>query len=219
MSTRLILQQDVARWIALDQYRDDADTFNSILRVAEAQIRGDIYTRQQTFTQVLTCTSYATDMPAGMISFRQARVMDRQDDGTFEPDTLTSLRSVTLPDLVHIPTGGFGIEFAVDGDRLLLQPVPSEDTPTYIEVRYLGAFAPLVNDTDTNWVLQEAFDVYLFGCLSAAAIHQQDDELEAKYMGLYYDKVRRLKFSENRARYTTNNPFRNTGQGPDKDIV
>ena len=58
-----------------------------------------------------------------------------------------------------------------------------------------------MNDDDSNWLLTNAYDVYLWACLKTAAIYEQDQALEQVYDNRYKEALEELKLSEGRARF------------------
>ena len=198
MSTRGRLALDVIAWAKRDDV-GSGDVFNSLLRVAEAQIRRRVRTREQEVTTTLTASGREADLPTGFLRLRsltldssQSRVMD------YLPPA--RLRESPYWD----NTGSFSNPtpqaYTIEGERLVLAPAPSEANPTDLFLTYVAAFAPLNDVDDTNWILQEAFDVYLWGVLAAVAIYLEDEELEVKYDERFDRSVRELLRSENRAR-------------------
>ncbi len=79
---------------------------------------------------------------------------------------------------------------------------PASATDTLdVEVRYWKRYAALTGGTDTNWLLANHFDVYLYGTARACAELIQEWELETKYAENYRTAVDKLARSENRKRY------------------
>lgn len=71
-----------------------------------------------------------------------------------------------------------------------------------VEILYYEPYAALANPTDTNWLLTNAYGVYLFAALCEGNIHTQDDERQSLLETEYAGRVRALMDSEHRARRT-----------------
>jgi hypothetical protein len=74
--------------------------------------------------------------------------------------------------------------------------------PVTIGINYWSRFPALVLDTDTNWILQNHYDIYLYGCLRVACEYIQEDLLEDRYRQKYDRIVELQARHENRKRYT-----------------
>jgi hypothetical protein len=60
-------------------------------------------------------------------------------------------------------------------------------SPLTVEVNYNARFTALTADPDTNWLLANHFDVYLYATLRAACEFIQETTLEDRY-GAKYDR-------------------------------
>jgi hypothetical protein len=75
--------------------------------------------------------------------------------------------------------------------KLLLAPAP--DRAYVATLIYEPQLSPLVNQTDTNWVLTNHPNVYLYGALKHASLWIRDAELAAGWQGLYDAHVAKLE--------------------------
>lgn len=66
--------------------------------------------------------------------------------------------------------------FAVEGSQYLFGPAP--DGTYTLKCLYLKAFDALTDDADTNWLLTNSPDTYLYGALRKAAVYFRDAELQ-----------------------------------------
>lgn len=64
------------------------------------------------------------------------------------------------------------------------------------------SFAPLAAPGDTNWLMQNAMEVYLFGALKHAALWAMDDAQAQKFATLYQGAVSRINGREQASRYS-----------------
>ena len=198
MTTRGQLAADVTAWSSRDDV-GTGDVFNSLLRMTEAQIKRRVRTREQEITTTLTADRRGTDLPTGFLRQRSLTLAGSQDR-TMDYLPPARLRESAFWD----NTGSFSEPtpqaYSIEGMTLLLAPAPTEEAPVELLFTYVAAFAPLTASADTNWLLQEAYDVYLWGLLAAAAIYLEDEELEVKYDTRFQRSISELNRSENRAR-------------------
>lgn len=79
--------------------------------------------------------------------------------------------------------------FTAIGQTFYVLNASSGDAYTLI---YYAAFASMSADDDTNWLLTNYPNVYLFGACRQAGIYLEDDAKISKYTALYQDAVGRL---------------------------
>lgn len=84
--------------------------------------------------------------------------------------------------------------------RIVLAPKPNATATVSLEVLYQSKVPRLVNDTDTNWLLENQLDLYLYGLMKVAAGYIQSPEIEARYDGLFTRAVEQFNRSENMKR-------------------
>ena len=65
----------------------------------------------------------------------------------------------------------------------------------------VSRFPALVNPTDTNWLLTNHYDIYLYAALRAASEYIQEDTLEDRYQAKYDRAIEQQNRHENRKRY------------------
>lgn len=201
MTTRGRLAADVSAWTARDDV-GTGDTFTSLLRMAEAQIRRRVRTREQEKSITFEVTGRVTALPDDFLRLRSITLAESRTR-YMEYLPPARLRESAYWD----NTGSFSDPtpqaYSIEGGSLLIAPEPSEDNPTVISLVYVSSFDPLVASNDTNWILTEAYDIYLWGTLAAAAVYLEDEELEMKYDSRFSRSVMELNRSENRARVPT----------------
>lgn len=64
--------------------------------------------------------------------------------------------------------------YFIEGRSITFCPPPS--TSTTFRVTYFTRIEPLTSDNDSNWLLEEHADIYMFGTLLEAAIYIRDQE-------------------------------------------
>ena len=174
MTTYATLKTDVAAFIAEDDLTLQIPSF---IRLAEANIRRDVRVRDMEQTAELVVSSRSTALPSGFLSMRSLTIQDA---------TLRTLNYMT-PEKIREDyewnDGGSPSGYTIEGGNLIVSPVPS--SAVTLDIVYVKAYAALSADVDTNWVLTNAYDLYLFATLYFAAIYLEDAELETKYSMLY----------------------------------
>jgi hypothetical protein len=101
--------------------------------------------------------------------------------------------------------------YTIEGSSITLAPAPTVGAPITLDIVYLAKFSDLVNPSDTNWLLANAYDIYLWGVLNAAVVFIEDTELQIKYTGLFEAAVEELRTSERRARFPAGGGLISTG--------
>lgn len=89
--------------------------------------------------------------------------------------------------------------FAHVAGRIELFPEPTGETG---ELVYLAKVPAMSADSDTNWLLTDAPDVYLYGSLVHSAPYLKDDARIAVWAGLYSEAIRQMNEASNRARFS-----------------
>ncbi len=87
---------------------------------------------------------------------------------------------------------------AVEGDNLVWSPLPDKDYA--LSLQYFKAFDALSADGDTNWLLTNAPDVYLYAALTEASIFTRNLNAANDYAVRYGASVSALNRAEARAR-------------------
>ena len=83
-----------------------------------------------------------------------------------------------------------------------LEAVPTPDGEYTIELAYYQSFTALAEDADTNWLLTNHPDVYVYGTLVHSAPYLKDDERIAVWVGLYEKAMSDLKTESETAEFS-----------------
>lgn len=178
ISTYATLQTAVADWL----HRTDATTvIQTCISLAESEIASDV--------RCLAMESIATGtIAAGLITF---------------PTRFLEAKALTVGGNVYryvaqeqyaekVTAASLDRVFTIIGQTFY---VLNGGTQTYA-LTYYAAFAGLSASSDTNWLLTNAPDVYLFGALRHAAVYTVDDAAASKYSGMYGAAVQRINARE-----------------------
>lgn len=100
----------------------------------------------------------------------------------------------------HIATQtGKPTAYTIEGDYIVFRPVA--DASYVAKMMFYQGFARLSADADTNWLLNNARGVYLYGSLVQAAPYVGDDQRTLTWSALYDDALDGLMKSDKRDRF------------------
>ena len=208
MSTLGQLKTSVDNWLVRDDVAQTGSDFPQILLMAESEIARDIRTVVQEQRTTISVSSRYTDLPANFLAIRQVFIDDNNGRRFMEYQTPEALRESNTWQSGRRPSF-----YSLEGDedvngignvRFVLAPEPSASSPSDVEILYFARFPALVNDPDTNWLLQNHYDIYLWQTLKQAAIYLQETELSEKYDSMYQNARFELGRHENRKRFRGN---------------
>ena len=203
MSTFLILKQSVDSWLLRDDVAVSNSEFSTIMLLAESEIATDVRCVVQETSTDLVFTGRAEDLPADYLVERNP----------FIDDNVRKIAYMTPKQIRESgpwQTGRTGAFYTLEGgggtspdDRvqMIIAAPASASTPLTITVNYYKRFAALTQDADTNWLLQNHFNVYLYAALRASAEYIQEDTLEDCYLGKYAAAIEKLTKPEHRKRF------------------
>lgn len=80
-------------------------------------------------------------------------------------------------------THGMPKRFTIEGGQLALSPAPHVSIG--LDINYYAKFPALVEDTDTNWLLVNVPEIYLFAALVEASIYTRDRAASEEYLLRY----------------------------------
>ncbi len=208
MTTRAELITDLDDWLARDDLSAGGkeDTF---LRIAQAQINRKVRVRNREVTTTLIASARTAALPDDYQSMR-AIALDSTLDRRVEYLTPERIRESPIWN----NQGGFRFDrdvtptaYTIEANNLVFAPEPTADNPITFYLVYYAKFDDLVNGTDTNWLLTNAYDVYLWAILHAAAIFLQETTLAGGYAGLFKQALVDLADSERFGRFSGSNLF------------
>jgi hypothetical protein len=187
MTTRSTLISDIAAWLVDDDITNMEPTF---IRMAEASIRRDVRCRAMETSASVSIVDGSCSVPDRFIQARRL-IMDNQTAWNLDyvpPEVLYSSAIYR--------ESGLAAAYTLEGDTLVFRPATTETGL----LLYLAAFTPLVNNQDTNWLLTNAYDIYLYGALRHSAPYLRDDGRVSIWDAGYRDAITALNRQENYAR-------------------
>lgn len=203
MTTLAQLKTSVDSWLIRDDVAVTGADFPQILLLAESDIARDVRCVIQEKSATLNFTGRSQDLPYDFLELRRVFV----DDSTRQTDYLTpeALRESSL-----WAEGRAGAFYTIEsgsqtaGDErvaITIANAASVATPLTMNVMYWARFPALAVPTDTNWLLKNHYDIYLYATLRAAAEYIQEDALEDRYGSKYERAIEKMRLHEQRKRF------------------
>lgn len=183
------LVASVADFLNRDDLQNIVPTF---ITLAEAQMQREL--RHWRMDQEATIASMGryTALPDG---FRAAERVNMEGSEV----KLVPVTTQRIQDMRNGSNSGTPCYFAITGQQLELYPVPESGN---IELLYRENIPALSDSNQTNWLLEEGPDAYLYGALLQSSPYLQDDERLPIWSSLYAGAIRSLNISSDRARYS-----------------
>ena len=159
--------------------RDDlASAVPTFVKLAEAQFNRKIRSHRQITRGSLTIDAQFEALPADWLE--TIRI-------TMDANPIRVLTQISMDDLTRYRTAidnttDAPVYFAHNGTDIELFPTPS--TSYTGEITYYAKVTALSADGDTNWLLTNHPDVYLYGALVHTAPYLKDDARIALWSGL-----------------------------------
>ena len=184
------LKSDVADYLARSDLTTQIPLF---IKLAESRIRDMVRVRDmETTDDAFTVDAQVMVLPTGFLSMRRV-IMDSTTSRE-----LTYLPPERFWDSVVSWESGNPEAFTIEGSNIVFGPSPS--TSLTAKMLYTAAYAALSAETDTNWLLANAYDVYLYGALAEAKGFIEDDEQANKWLSQFHESVSRVNKSAVRGR-------------------
>jgi hypothetical protein len=185
------LQSFLTNHLQLDQ--DTVEQLPNLIRLAEIRLNRLVLAPERETTTTLTTTAgtQAVALPADFRQARQLKIAGDQSTGyPLEPAT---------PNVVETyDHQGKPLVYAVSGNDLLLGPVP--DSAYTLTLVYLAKLAPLNSNTQTNWMLTDNADAYVYMAAAVIEKHRNSQESAALYLQMAEAVVEEINAQGNRKR-------------------
>ena len=182
--------------------RSDVDSIiPTFIDFAEAEFNRALRVRQMVFRAEAPIDTRFSAVPADFLEAKDLVVVT----GT----PVTPLQFVTQQELAQIrneeiTTAGKPRYFSVVGDEF--EVVPTPDAVYSVEMSYYAKIPALTSDGQTNWLLTDYPDLYLYTSLSHSAPYLRDDERIAVWAGLAQKAREELIAADQSASYSGATP-------------
>ena len=176
--------------------RDDlTSVIPSFVRLAEAQFNRKIRSHRQITRGSLTIDGQFEALPADWLE--TIRI-------TMDANPIRVLTQMSMDDLTRYRTATDNstdapVYFAHNGTDIELFPTPS--TSFTSEITYYAKITSLSADGDTNWLLTNHPDLYLYGALVHTAPYLKDDARLVVWAGLLAQGMAEIEDESNAARF------------------
>lgn len=178
------LRQQVARWLN----RTDLDAeIPNFVRMAEQEHRRDV--RAQAMEQVVAGNLLGSSINYP-IDFLQARMLT-VGGCQYQFASLSAFRTLQHVNILRKVFTSVGETLEVLGGN----------GGAYV-LDYWAAIPQLEEDTDSNWLLQNAYDLYLWKACEKGSVWLRDAEGAVAFKGLYDDALARLNQAEYEKRFS-----------------
>ncbi len=204
MTTLSKLKTSIDAWLTRDDVAVSGSDFPQILLIAESCIARKLRLIVQEVTVTLTFTGRTEDLPADFLEQRMPFIDDTYR--RFEYLTPQAIRehagwANARAASYYTLEGSADADGADDRVKMVIAGPASVANPLSVDVNYWRRFPALTDDADTNWLMVNHYEIYLYACLRAACEYIQEHELEDRYaakLDRYIDDQNKL---ENRKRY------------------
>lgn len=202
MTTYSQIQTDLDKWLIRDDIAADASALASITNIAQADINRQVRTVAQEAHTVLSLTGRSIVAPT---LFMEVKYMQLDDAANPSAGTLEYKSPELLRRHNSYQTARRTSYYTIEGDgsndvQFTFAPEGNATTPPQIALGYYTRFATLVDGTDTNWLLANHYDIYLYAYLRAGAEFIQEDLLEERFAAKFNAALASLHKSEQRKR-------------------
>lgn len=192
------LSAELALWLNRQDLTSRIPTF---IRLLEAKVERSQRTWQMVTRAYATTLSSVTDgsvseylpLPSDYLQLVRARVV-----GTSTPQLPLTYGSMADIDRLQSDTSPTTpTRYNIVGKSLRLGPFP--DTAYQIEIVYYAKLPRLASNNQTNWLLADHPDIYLYGSLDAASKYLKDDDRVALWKSEADSMLEDLRVANERA--------------------
>lgn len=175
------LRTMVAGWL----HRDNMDTaIRQAVDLATAQFNRVLRTPEMESRDMRAVTSEYANLPSDFLEI----ISVTRSDGK-------ALRYLARPQFAEAVATGNQPEphvYSIEDYQFRFLPAPTVGPPLNITILYFEQIPTLANDSDTNWLLTEHPDAYLWGALMFARTWLQDDGRAQLIKPMYDQSIAQL---------------------------
>lgn len=175
--------------------RDDLTlTIPAFIHLAEAQINRDVRHWQMEKRSSATFNERYEPLPVDWLETVRVSISGKKQLGLMSQAKMMDLRESSNN------TAGEPRYYAVSSSQLELYPTPDSDYDAMLI--YIAKIDALSDSNTSNWLLQDAPDVYLYGALLHSAPFLADDGRMAVWQTLYANAVAALNRASDAGTYS-----------------
>jgi len=193
------LKAEIAEWLNRQDLTAKIPTF---ITLTETQIERTLRVRQMMARTSLTVDAQYEDLPADYLALHNAQL---------NTTPVQELQYVPLNELDKVRaryynTTGRPRYYSIVGDQIEFAPAP--DTSYDGEIVYYQKIDRLGDATQTNWLLEDYPDLYLFGALMNAAPYLEDDPRVAMWGQGMQNILEDIRIADERGRAAAGSPIK-----------
>lgn len=173
--------------------RNDVPTY--VYEVANEEINRELRISEMETETTLSATAESVTLPTDLLQIKSIYV-DASPRTMLQPLAETS-------QMMRHDDSGRPAYYSVHADELILMPVP--DGTYSLNLRYYARLSNLSDDTDTNDVLGNHLDIYLYGVLKHVAMWERKIEDATAYQQMFMGAIEKAERNDRK---------RNMGGGP-----
>lgn len=176
--TTATLRTDIAAWM---NRTDLAPQMAGFIRIAETRIALDVRSWQMVAPVTLTQTEGESNIPVppDWLEWDSLTINDRDLDYV----TMDVMRGFIRQGRTN--SGNGGVYSMVGGLLIVAGEIATGSADITVEATYYQRIPALVNDADTNWLLDTYPALYLYACLASACRFVKDDQRASGYSDNY----------------------------------
>jgi len=138
-------------------HSDIPSVVDDLIDLAEARLSRELRCRRMVISQTGTLTSGTLAVPTDLLEVVEIRCGSGTSERTLVKRPVVDFHQRSMSQQAGTPEA-----FVIDGDVFRFGPVPTSSDYT---LRYYQKIPALTNAKPTNWLLQDAPDVYLYASL------------------------------------------------------
>ncbi len=176
------LQTAVEAWTNIDVSEAQVQEF---IGLAEDHFQMSVFTPDREAALSIAADAASEALPNDFWGFKSGPYVDTACDVVLQRVTPSQLRTLFPTSQTGIPT-----HFAIEGENILLGPVPSSEVT--IKGTYWQTIPALSGSNTSNWLLLLCPSLYLYGSLAEAFAFHMDEAREVKWLARRDQQIENL---------------------------
>jgi hypothetical protein len=165
------LKEAIARWLKRNNLTDAIPDF---IALAEAGLNRKLQIHHMRRSVIIVPTTPYVDLPSDYNRMIRVEYGPLKLEFIPESSARRTIKSTQQAPYSYPNDPGMMNGYTIIGDQLWLCTYIDTKTPLHFD--YYGKLEPLSDENASNWLLQEAPDVYLWGALCQAEPYLKNDE-------------------------------------------
>jgi len=184
VTTRGVLFDSVRAWTRRTADPELDAALPGILQHVEARVAREIVHSSQVVVAQITISGRSGPLPSDCLEIRSLSL------ASGSRRRLELVTPEQLREGGYWEKGGDPLQYAIENRAIYLAPAAGDDT--VFDLSYYRRFPPLVVSADTNYLLTNYPDLYLYAMLAETMAFVQDAEAQMGYEAKYADTRRAL---------------------------